>query len=197
MSTAQDLARLLATFTESLTNVAPAVAHALRPGLLVDDLEELANEAHLTLPDEARAWWTWSDGIGRLPGGAPATVGRLHLLSFRDALTVRGRERESATTHMQPGEPISGDRYFARSWLPLAMTEGIAVLDCDVPPGEPSPVRFVDWGRDLESDKPKLPSVAALVKLWTDALERGTWEYDSAANHWKVPQDRPAGLLGS
>ena len=51
------------------------VAHALRPELTDNQIDALTREAGLSLPAEARRWWSWHDGAEPQPPGGPAELG--------------------------------------------------------------------------------------------------------------------------
>jgi hypothetical protein len=73
-------------------------------------------------------------------------------------------------------------------WLPLVGPFGqeMITVDCALPPGQPSPVRRVDWSRcgELDYATPRAPSLGAVVAHWTALLSADEIRLDPDTNDW-------------
>jgi hypothetical protein len=63
------------------------------------------------------------------------------------------------------------------------------VIDCSVPEGQPTPLRFIDL-QDVEgSPRPRAQSLGQMVSWWIRALDSGGWHWDAAGSEWKIHRE--------
>jgi len=170
------------------------IADGLRPGLSDAEIDALTGPLDLDLPEEARVWWGWHDGVARHPSGLLVyqQMGGIGLPFFSlEEAVARYRSRRSmavdAATHGRPGEPLSSaDYWWHPSWFPITDTDWAATIacDCDVAAGAPSPVRVVHWEDYSEAGAVAASSLGEVVRWWIEALDSGRFRYDAARNAW-------------
>lgn len=161
-----------------------------------DVIDRVFRHLHLTVPDELRAFYAWSNTF--------STEAREYIPGFGE-IEIFGH---SVSTYLlcllnKHGDPDSnipsdGDRY-RRSWFPLGAVYGerhdvihAVVLDCDVTPQAASPVYLFS-----RTGRPQLigPSLLDVVQTWNRLLDIGYWSYDPDAHGWSLHPDKiPSGL---
>jgi hypothetical protein len=172
---------LLGRFEQALDAVGAAITRSWAPGLKDAEIDALIAPHGFQLPEEARRWWRWHNGV--LPGTTPPDwdlTPRRPLLDLADALEVyaagRGAWLQLYGVDHRWLEPV-GDRpsvYFA----------------CAVGPEDPVPVYIQ---QDIEEPIQALPSIGELVKTWTDLIDTGVFTTDAQGSwEWdfdKIPED--------
>ena len=193
---------LLAAFEERLARVGAPCVSAFRPGLSEDEMDALTAPLGLRLPEEARQWWGWHDGIPvaeleRPIDGQVAPQRHHYALSEAVEQYRIGRAEAAYLAKMQPPasdrvpELRNPDYWWAPSWFPLTLSFGWVVLDCDVGKGEPSPLRLLDFAwLNEEVHVPRAASLGQLVEWWIEAMDTGAHVYDARRGRWDVDPDR-------
>jgi cell wall assembly regulator SMI1 len=173
---------------------APVPKH-LRPGLTTEEITRLTRPLSLELPDEARMWWAWHDGVSRnVPFGAARELGPdLPFLPLEEAASLYQHAREQAVR--VAGE--QADHWWRPTWFPITMRLGEIRCDCSGPQNAPSPIYWA-YSHDHDAEgltAPKVESFGTMVKWWTEALKSGAWRYDGENQRWErhpelLPPDR-------
>lgn len=176
------LDRLIATLRY---HGAPMVEH-LNPGLSDDEMALLVEPLGISLPEEARAWWGYADGV---PLDAPGSINLTMSWSWRplaEAVESCRSLRDIGNADVLPGEPD----VFRASWFPVLSGSGIMVMDTVHP--RVAPIYTVDWHIDDPSVPyaPKAPSLAALVELWMTAFDQGGLWFDRDQQRFTGDGDR-------
>ncbi|MET0604089.1 MAG: hypothetical protein ABW167_19050 [Baekduia sp.] len=173
-------AELLAELDERLHDLDAPVTRIWRPGLSDDQMDELTEQIGLTLPTEARAWWSWHDGVehGVLmpqPGIGDGWVPLSLAEAVEDAVSTRDITAQLAG--MGHDDPRG---QWSMSWIALCGNPSPERLACEcaVPTGAPSPAIYFDPEGNDEPQRPKAPSLGEVIHIWLDALNDGTWHID-------------------
>ncbi|MEY2515755.1 MAG: hypothetical protein QOJ89_3113 [bacterium] len=176
---------ILERFEAALRCVGAAIVDAWAPGLRDDEIDALVQPLGIALPEEARVWWRWHDGLrpGRGPQSWDLLPGR-SLLSLEDALDLFVPERE----HM-------ADDGFPDMLLTPVTRHPIILFGCDGAPDAPVPVYVMDDWSD-EAPRLALPSIGELVLTWTSYIDTGIvttgpdgdWLYDDKALSQEVQE---------
>jgi hypothetical protein len=74
------------------------------------------------------------------------------------------------------------------SWFPLIGGGQPVAVDCSIPDGAPTPVRYVDWERVEDYWMPHTQSLGEMIGWWMDALDSGIWYWDRSRLTW---EERP------
>ena len=148
----------------------PIVEH-LRPGLTDAEMDELTAPLGLWLPTEARLWWGWHDGAS---AEGPSKIGANWWFAPLSACVDACLElREIAAA-----DEFLGEDWWPSGWFPIALGDWALACDTVVAPGEPTPIKT--WNlEDVVPSEPSLPSLGALIEMWTDVLLAGAWQYDA------------------
>lgn len=173
---------LLEGLLESLTKAGFPTVQRLRPGLTVDQMDEITAPLGLVLPAEARVWWSrHNGGLDEAPIGSSHALARLEEM-VGQAQLLRRLHREG---YEEAGVVTWDDRL-----LPLVHSETMFGCDCSVREGEPSPISV--WiPKDAEDlREPVLPSLGSLVEIWTVAIDEGLYEYLPDKGHAVSHLDR-------
>ena len=139
------------------------IVDAWAPGLTDTQIDDLLQPLGIDLPEEARAWWRWHDGI-----------------------LVEANPRVTEISPRRPHLPL---RYVAEQYAALggAMLEfdGIDGLlnpvgdkpyvffHCAVPRDTPVPI--YTQHDDVVPPRLVLPSIGELVLAWIDLMDRDVW----------------------
>lgn len=180
--------RLIATLR---VQGAPMVDH-LNAGLSDDEMNALVAPLGISLPDEARVWWHYANGVTNangVPPDAPSSIDLSPSWSWAplEEIVAECREmRQIGNEDVLPGEPS----VYRDSWLPIVLGDGMLVMDTSQSVIAPAgTVDFADYDLD-DTWIPDLPSLGALVQAWTSALEtRAVW-YDHDQQLFNVYGDR-------
>lgn len=143
----------------------------LQPGLTEAEMDDRTRPLGVTLPDEARLWWGWHDGVAvEHYGNDP-----------QREIAVK-----AAGSGGYPPDWGDPDYWWHPQWFPI--TESISgstvACDCSVRPGEPTPIRAVSWGTKEDSDVPVARSFGEMVEWWLEAFDTGAWRYDRTQQTW-------------
>ena len=160
---------------------APIVEH-LRPGLSDAEIDALTDPLGITLPGEARTWWSWHDGVASNAGQPERRIGALMMEFIPLAQAVRDYQEGRAVLVGAGGEDALRD--WPTSWFPItAQGRGdVVVCECDVPRDAATPIHVFRW--DDPDPRPAASSFGALVALWIEAIDSGRWVYDAARRSW-------------
>jgi cell wall assembly regulator SMI1 len=170
---------------------------SLRPGLALADIAGFEESVGRRLPIEARAWWTWHDGVAA--SGGPSVLRSMggpdfEFLPLSEAVDVYRRQRRIAAEVVEstPGLAIGVDEFWHPGWFPLTTTRygGVIACDCAVPPSEPTPIRMVHWASMEPPFEAATGSLGELVEWWIDALDRRAWRYSEAEGRWLLDYSR-------
>jgi len=163
----------------------------LRPGLSDAEMDALTAPLGASLPEEARVWWRWANGVPK--DGVQATRqtgGGMLFLPLEEAIEVYRRSQAMAEemgewpTSIELGLDV--EHWWNRDWFPITVTGsgGIVACDCGVERTAQTPIRMVEWGAKEDSDVPVVPSFGQMVTWWIEAYDDGVWDYDAAEARW-------------
>lgn len=161
----------------------------LQPGLSPDEQDTVAGELGVELSDEARTWWSWTNGVEGSRESVPSEkkLGSIIFMPLRDAVDSTRAEREA-----DRDSSIDDELFF---WSPgrlkFALWEQSSIVcEIGVPAGAPSPVRLFDWGFSDPPFEPKFASMGDLVDFWIEVLEVGILSYDKSKANWFVSEPK-------
>jgi hypothetical protein len=187
-----ELASLLVELESELRRQHCPLVERLAPGRSAQGLE-IGPDRGWELPDEARVWWSWHDGAPGTYVDPPdfALGGSWVLLSLDEALARLDWSREIASMAVEPGMTV--EDLWPRSWLPItrAVNGDCITVDTAAPRGSPSTTRLFRQG-DVELVAAALPSLAALIDVWLQALRTGAWRYEPGWGWHNNPRALPA-----
>jgi cell wall assembly regulator SMI1 len=169
----------------------------LQPGLAEEQQDRMLAPLELRLPQEARLWWRWHDGVTlvRAPS-IQRTIGPgFEYLPLAEAIVqyhrCRDAAREVASTPGQSPPVNNPDHWWAPHWFPVTLTGygGVVACDCSVDDALRTPIRMVWWaGRESYAD-PVTQSFGEMVSWWIDAMETGAWHFDTGHGEWQANHD--------
>jgi cell wall assembly regulator SMI1 len=158
------------------------IANLLQPGLSDSEIDDLTSGHGLRLPEEARTWWRWHDGVMRDVPDAQAQIGpAIRFPSLTEALAYRTRERQALAST----SPTNWEELWPAEWLPVAygLAPPTVVCDCSTEYSETTPIRVLYWD-DEEMFEPKAQSMLEMVELWNRAWAMGLYAYDATEQRW-------------
>jgi hypothetical protein len=166
---------ILERFEATLRRVGAAIVDAWAPGLRDDEIDALVQPIGVTLPEEARAWWRWHDGLrpGTRPQSWDIMPGR-SLFSLWDAVDLFVPERQR----------MAEDGFPDMLLTPVGR-HPIILFRCDGAPDAPVPVYVMDDWSD-EAPRLALPSIGELVLTWTSYIDAGFVTTDPDGG-WSAP----------
>lgn len=180
-------ADLAADFERALRSVNAAITKAWAPGLADSEIDALAASRGLDIPEEARTWWRWHNGV------TPDTRGpQWDLVPSRSLLDLSSvLELYDSDLRAQRQEGLSG------LLKPVADSPWI-FFRCDGGRDEPVPIYVGGHG---ETDRLVLPSIGELVIVWIDLIDSGAFQRLRTHEHGHTSMTSPgapriiAGLL--
>ncbi len=175
---------------------APIVDHLL-PGLTDPEIDGILAPLGITAPMEARTWWGTHNGVPVLDGGhSPA-------MALTTSWWWAPLDRVAAKCQLIREQLADFEGLWLPAWLPIVIGDGELVIDTAVTPGGASPVHVIDLEGD-EFDRPHtpvLPSLGALIQLWTSALRNDVMDYRQELGVFLIDparfdrMDPPGGVL--
>ncbi len=174
------------------------VVDRLAQGLTDDEMDEIVAPLHISLPVEARTWWGCHNGSLPVDGDGSQST------SLSAAWWWAPLEEAAEHCRLVRELDDDPDKFWLASWLPIVVGDGELAIETAVGPGAPSPVHLVDFeGDELHGHDhvPVLPSLGALVAVWTTALVGGATWYDPELGCFTIDWHRfdelglPNGLL--
>lgn len=182
------------------------IAFALAPGLTAGAIEARVGQLAYPLPDEARWWFSWHNGVvARAPGKEQGQRARLGPSTF-EALSLEESVRFYHRNIVIARETVRSDdvpvsAYWDTSWFPIAASlhSSFLTVDCSVPPNEPTPIRVVE-GQDERRAQVLAGSLSEVIELWIRMFELGVLWFDMGRDEWKfddteMPPNVPALLI--
>jgi hypothetical protein len=150
------------------------IAGVLAPGLSGPEIDELVAPLGLHLPEEARLWWGWHNGVTVETARGWDIGPDIGFYSLAQAVAELDEY------------PLSGGNDLAPStWLPLTHAPGgYLALDSAGPVVAPVHRVDVETGFLTGAD-----SMGDLVALWIDTIEAGAWSWNPAG-YWDRDPDR-------
>jgi cell wall assembly regulator SMI1 len=185
-------------------NGAP-ITTALNPGLSDDEIDSLTAPLEIVMPDEARLWWKWHNGV---PYGSPSACWCGFVEYARLALAVKIVERNREEADMQvkfareydPTTPHDPSEWWRPSWMAITQRAGGApiVFDCAVARDATTPIDVVDGEMKGIYPSPAAQSFGELITAWIEMFTTGAWSFDKTAGEWLFDDTRmPAHLYKS
>jgi SMI1 / KNR4 family (SUKH-1) len=167
---------LLDRFEARLRASGAAVVDGWAPGLTDDQIDALVRPIGIELPEEARAWWRWHNGVqpNTPPESWDVTPGR-SLISLEETLELYVEQRD-----------WTRDAGFPEALLSPVSRHPILFFQCDGECDAPVPIYVLDDWSD-EAPRPALPSIGELVQTWISYIDMGlattnadgSWRKDS------------------
>lgn len=149
------------------------IVGVLAPGLSDERIDELMTPLGLSLPEEARRWWGWHNGVtNKAPYGWD--IGRQILFfSLQEAL------QELDDPFHGGGEPAP------QTWIPwVRAAGGWLAIDCAQPDNTPVHRLDREGGIFHAAD-----SIGEAVELWLEMYKTGGWSMN-AGGWWDLDLDR-------
>jgi hypothetical protein len=170
---------ILADFDQALRAAGAKITAAWAPGLSNAEIDALTQPFDLALPEEARRWWRWHNGVVTgTPGTDWSLTPRRSLFDLATALEIFGSSREDRAE-------LDG----VHSWIQPVGEKPLIFFACDGPDDEPVPVYTQ---QDIEDPILALPSIGELVALWAQLIRNGAFTTDDDGlwtwSFEKVPQ---------
>lgn len=172
---------LLNAFEARLREAGSRIVDAWAPGLTDGQIDELLGPLGIDLPEEARVWWRWHDGVVVTdpPTVTEISPGRTHLplryvAEEYEALNGAREQLYGLTGLLNP----VGDMPLVYFHCAVARDAPVSIYVQNDYVGEP---RLV------------LPSIGELVIVWMELLDRGIWatrpdgQWDW--DHARIPAD--------
>ncbi len=175
---------LLQSLWDRLARIGAPVVEEAAPGLTEDEIRDALAQVGLEAPDEVMVWWQWRNGTRSGVCRGSSAPGRSicpsrELIPLQEALAQRHVSLEVAST-LQNDFKMPAKDIYPPQWLPLiAYDEHLTVIDCGS--GHRfAPVHHYNMENlGLEGcHVTRAPSIAAMVKMWIDAMDAGLWTYN-------------------
>ncbi|MGH2840073.1 MAG: hypothetical protein ACRDKY_04520 [Solirubrobacteraceae bacterium] len=160
------------------------IVDAWAPGMTDGQIDDLLAPLGIELPEEAREWWRWHDGvlIDDNPRATEISPRRTHL-----PLRYVAEDYQSLGGAMRQLYGLDG-------LLNPVGDRPTVYFHCDVP--RDSPVPIYTQNDDVSEPCLVLPSIGELVLAWIDLIDRAVWTTNPdgswAWDHRRVP---PADVL--
>jgi hypothetical protein len=140
--------------------------------------------SELRVPDEARRWWKWHDGVAAsdIRYRYQRAIGPpdLDFVPLEEAVAAYVRTQSG---YEQRHTASGGPQLWDPQWLPFTIASGHVLCDCSVAPEEPTPIRLYDPGALGEAVRePRAQSLGELVGWWLEAFSSGAWRFVKAAD---------------
>jgi hypothetical protein len=180
MLTAARIARLVA----ALRAQGAPVVNRLAAGLSDAAMDDIVAPLDIVLPAEAKTWWGQHNG-------APLCHGDDSSLSLSPAWWWA--PLEVVVAHCLQTRALSDASMWMSSWLPIVVGEGELVIDTVVGPTDACSVHVIDFeGDELDGAEhvPTLPSLGALVDVWTRAAVGDAIRWAPDLGYFTVNWDR-------
>ena len=174
---------------------APICDH-LQPGLDNEAMAAITDPLGLRLPDEARVWWGWHDGVPGIESAAPERhlgPGNFAYTPLTQAAQWYVRMRELAhltartVAERNQNDPyVDPERTWPRTRFPLFAPNGydVVAFECDVAAGAPSPIYYFDLEGGGFTHDAGADSFAQMIGWWREAFAEGHIRYDPAQRVW-------------
>jgi hypothetical protein len=179
---------MLSAYEERLRSQGLPVDEWARPGLKLDAMEEMLAPLGLRLPVEGRSWWQWHDGTTH-PGQERLFGPWKEYLSLEKAVAVYHQFRSIADETAGAWPQNDRDFLWSPTWFPMKGPQLPIVIDCSVPEGQPTPIRFIDWQNVDGFFKPRAESFGQMVSWWIEAIDCGAWRWNPECNQWDIHDD--------
>ncbi len=175
---------ILATYVAALSAQGAVVVDHLQPGLTDREIDATIAPHGIAIPEEARVWWRFSNGVPE------AELGRIGPEWFWSSLEEVIEERNDMLANLR--ENLEPDEILWRdTWLPFVMSERLPLETA-------SAILAPVFSFDVHTGDPALPvaaSLADLVMTWVRALESGALRYERATGLFAVDFELAA-ILG-
>jgi hypothetical protein len=135
-----------------------------RPGLRDAEIDALLMPVGIDLPEEARIWWRWHDGVEVMPDG------RVHSLAGRQLLTL-----SQAVEVYEQFRGLNNELYGVDGLIQLFGEQPTIYADCSRRPQDPVPIYTIGHTGPCEL---ALGSIGDLVLGIIDLLECGALSVD-------------------
>lgn len=171
------------------------IAAALRPGLSDEEMDDLTASLEITLPAEARQWWSWHDGANASTVDGVASQfgpGDFVFLPLSRAVErcneIRGVLSYAWTDGFGPE--------WQHGWLPITYHSNPRVIDCGGNFEDPVPARQFPFDDQGFGDRAVVASMGELVKIWIRTIDSGGWYYNQDRGVWESDDAKldPEGL---
>ena len=177
-------------FKEALLRAAPFGAKAFQPPTSSSDRARMLAEDGIDfeLAPELETWWNWFDGLKPSHDDPYRnSAGSMFLIPFYASCThFRNSVREAG--HAESGSVPAGSwlNDGHTYWMPIAVdSEGYISGDCRPGLKGSSKVFFPSESEHHSANPPEVASsLGEVVEIWTEALERGAWAFDTNRGKW-------------
>lgn len=172
---------LLDRFESALRDIGARVVDHLAPGLDDARIDELLVPRDIDLPEEARVWWRWHNGV--LPDAPPEAR---WITPGRDLCSL-----EAASHEYEQVRLMLLDSYGVVKVLRPVSDAPMIYLDCGVPQNASVPVlSLIDW---TEQPTLALRSFGELIEMWIEYVDRGVFRTNPdgtwVCDHESIPRD--------
>jgi hypothetical protein len=170
--------KLLDEFEARLRALGAGIVDGWAPGLTDDQIDALVRPIGIDLPEEARVWWRWHNGVQ--PGSNCETWDIMpdrSLSTLEESLDLYVERRDWARDAGFPEILLSPDSAFP-----------IILFQCAGERHAPVPVYVLeDWA--AEAPRLALPSIGELVRTWISYIDLGLATTD-ADGSWRRDRHR-------
>lgn len=183
---------ILSAYDAQLRRAGVPVEAWARPGLSEKEIVDAVSPLGLSLPYEARVWWSWRNGEEPAAERHLWRPGRSRGLALDEAVARYRQSRKVAERGAEGWPGKTQDDLWRRAWFPLVVDDGapVTVIDCSVGEGAPTPITFVDWEELHTPTLPSARSLGEMISWWTDALMCGAWTFDPSTGTWAEHLER-------
>lgn len=169
---------LLDQFDARLRALGAAIVDAWGPGLTDDAIDALVRPIGIDLPEEARVWWRWHNGVRPdTPPEAWDIMPDRSLCPLEDSLDLYVEQRD-----------WTRDAGFPEVLLNPDSAHPIILFQCAGERNAPVPIYVMDDWSD-QAPRLALPSIGELVRTWITYIDRGL-ATTTADGRWRRDRHR-------
>ncbi|MBO0898671.1 hypothetical protein J1G42_01690 [Cellulomonas sp. zg-ZUI222] len=186
---AAEVTHALTAWEQRLRDLGARGVTYLRPGLPLDDIDALAAEHDLRLPEDARAVWAWHDGEDAA-ARSPALAPYREFPPLRTALELARTWAQDAIDWGLADDEDLADVIFRPQFVPVLGYQHPLVFDCRT---QASTTAM--WTPDAGLGQTPHLTMVERVRWWHWALDHGAWSI-TPQGLWAVDLSRYPGASG-
>ncbi len=178
---------LLRSLVDALRAQGAPVADRLSPGLTDARIDELTVPYGITLPEEARVWWRFSNGVPREEGDNAMAIGsEWGWAALQEVLAIRSQMlRDFAREGLTLGEDVP----WSQSWLPFVIRDRLAMETANF---QHAPIFVANFHYDIDEQEEPSTGLREVVQTWIRAFQVAASVYDTQKAAFFVDHDKAA-----